>query len=102
MEDFCGIGDSRHYYYAEIIPSNRLWITDKTARHSDEPTDPFNKDTHPTYLVCCINSELNSYKYPQYGIPYLIGFNAGFILLIVGINVLIYKISIAKAKKKSS
>ena len=102
MEDFCGIGDSRHYYYAEIIPSDRLWITDFTARHSDEPTDPFNKDTHPSYLVCCINSDLYEYRFARHGILYLIGFNTGFILLITGINVLINKISIAKAKKKAS
>ena len=102
MEDyFRTIGD-RHYYYAEIIPSSRLRITDITARHGDEPADPFTEDKHPAYLSCCIDEELRRYKLPRYVVPYFIAANTGFILIVIGVNKLINRISIAKAKKKAS
>ena len=102
MEDFCGLGDNKHYYYAEIIPSTRLMITDITARHGDEPADPFTEDARPNYLTCCINEELNRYETPRYSVPFIIASNIVFILVVISINVLINKISIAKAKKKAS
>ena len=100
MEDFCGIGDNKHYYYAEIIPSQRLRITDITARHKDEPTDPFAKDTRPTYLNCCINEERSRFNFPRRCVRYCIVADTGFILLVIGVNLIINTISKHKTKGK--
>lgn len=88
MEDFCGIGNTEHYYYAEIIPRSRLSIRDITARLKDEPSDPFASDKGAIYFDCCIREELLRYNLPRHSIPFCLAVNAVFILLAVGINLI--------------
>lgn len=89
MEDFCGIGNNKHYYYAEIIPAQRLKITDISSRHADEPADPFAKETRPSYLDCCIHEELSRYYIPRRYMSYCATANIVFILLVIGVNLII-------------
>lgn len=93
MEDFGHFTDSEHYYIAEIIPKQRLWITDLTARHADEPTDPFADDYWGDYASCCIATEVGRYSRPRVTIIKLIAVNAGFIALVAGVNVIANKVS---------
>ena len=98
IEDFCPPykGESKNYYYCEIIPESRLKITDMKARHQDDPADPFTNDERPLYLPCCIAEELRRYDIQSYIIPKqvitrFITVNIVFILAVVGIDILINK-----------
>lgn len=98
IEDFCPPykGESKKYYYCEIIPESRLKITDMKARHQDDPADPFTNDERPLYLPCCIAEELRrydiqSYIIPKQVIPRFITVNIVFILAVVVIDIIINK-----------
>lgn len=90
MEDFYEfLPYEHHYYYAEIIPEQRISVTDITARLGDEPTDPFAADKLPMYQDCCVAEEIHEYSYPRkIALRYLIA-DAVFILLVVTGNVVI-------------
>ena len=92
MEDVWGDYEKDHYYYAEIIPRERLRIKDITARHKDEPEDPFASGKVPMYLSCCIREESFNYKYPRFGGLICLAANAVVILLVLGANVMINKV----------
>ena len=85
--------DKRDYYYAEIIPRERLRVTDITARLKDEPEDPFDDDTVTVYLDCCFTQERFLYNYPRKMLLILVAANAVVILFALSANVMISKIT---------
>ena len=98
MEDFATFSENiDHYYYAETIPVERLIITDLTARHNEDASDPFNGDTKPFYFHLSINIEISKYYSARFGWLPFTGINAAFILIVIGVNLIISKI--AKQKK---
>ncbi len=93
MEDYALFTDRRHYYIAEIIPTNRLRITDITARYAEEATDPFVEVYNKDFSSCCITKEISTYRTPRVTTAKLIVVNGGFILLVAGVNVIINRVS---------
>lgn len=93
MEDYALFTDRNHYYVAEIIPTNRLLITDITARHAEEATDPFVEGYIKDFSSCCIAKEISNYRTPRVTTVKLIAVNGGFILLVAGVNVIINRVS---------
>ena len=89
MEDFGPGYEKKHYYYAEIIPRQRLRVTDITARQRDDPENPFTSGKTPAYLSCCISSEVYNYRVPRVYPLVCAGVNLVFILFVMGINLLI-------------
>ena len=45
MDDFYSFYNDCHYYYAEMIPKDRLRITDITARQGEDPDPPVRRQT---------------------------------------------------------
>ena len=77
--------DDEEYCYVQLVPRDRLMVTDFTARLGDEPTDPFAGGRKWELISdCSVISELRSYNYPRY----CVAINAVFILLAVGINLI--------------
>ena len=92
MEDFYEfLPHEHHYYYAEIIPKQRLSVTDITARLGEEPTDPFDSDKLPMYQDCCVAEEIHEYSYPRTKTPYYLIADAVVILVVAAANVVISK-----------
>lgn len=85
--------DNRDYYYAEIIPRDRLRVLDITARLNDEPEDPFDDDKIAVYLDCSFTQERFLYNYPRKMLLILVAANAVVILLVLGANVLVRKVT---------
>ena len=77
--------DDEEYCYVQLVPRDRLMVTDLTARLGDEPTDPFAGGRKWELISdCSVISELRSYNYPRY----CVAINTVFILLAVGINLI--------------
>lgn len=93
MEDFYHHTGNKHYYYAEIIPKDRLRITDPTARHKEDLSDPFVQEYFTDLADCCISTEIVRYKAPRS----CAALNAVFILIVVCINLIINTVSKRKA-----
>ena len=102
VEDFYRHISSKHYYYAEIIPEGRLRITDPTARHYEDPSDPFTPDYYIDLADCCIASEIGRYNAPRFGWMPLAGANAIFIIVVVCINLILNAVSNRKTKRLES
>lgn len=85
--------DKWDYYYAEIIPRERLRVQDITARLKDESEDPFDSVKVPTYLDCCYSQELFEYNYTRKGLLILAAANAVVILFVLAANVMINKVN---------
>ncbi len=82
-----------HPGLAEIIPRDRLRVLDITARLNDEPEDPFDDDKIAVYLDCSFTQERFLYNYPRKMLLILVAANAVVILLVLGANVLIRKVT---------
>lgn len=77
--------DDEEYCYVQLVPRDRLMVTDFTARLGDEHTDPFAGGRKWELISdCSVISELSSYNYPRF----CVAINAVFILLAVGINLI--------------
>ena len=85
--------DKRDCYYAEIIPRERLRVTDITARLKDEPEDPFDDDTVAVYLDYCFYGERFGYNYHRKMLLILVAANAVVILFALAANVMISKVT---------
>ncbi len=85
--------DNRDYYYAEIIPRDRLRVLDITARLNDEPENPFDDDKIAVYLDCSFTQERFLYNYPRKMLLILVAANAVVILLVLGANALVRKVT---------
>ena len=92
MDDFYSFYNDCHYYYAEMIPKDRLRITDITARQGEDPEDPFANGKKPVFLSCCILSEMGRYNYPRTALLKCILINVLFVLIVVVVNVLINRL----------
>ena len=93
MEDFFHFSEKQHYYYAEIIPRDRLKITDITARQGQALEDPFSQDTMPRYASCCINVEIRRYDFLRSKLLVLILVNVIFVFVVVTFNLVISKVA---------
>ena len=85
-------GNYSTLYYVEIIPRERLKILDITARHKDDPTNSCNGKP-PSYMSCCYHQELHCYYYPRRVLPILAIANAVAVLVLLGANILICKLT---------
>ena len=90
-EELTGLYNETQYFYAEMIPSTRLKITDHTARLVDEANDPFNSEQHPVYMYYSIAEEKSDYYSSRYGLLCYIAVDVAVVALVTGVNLLINK-----------
>ena len=91
MEDIWGDYISEHYYYADLVPRERLRVLDIAAKQRDDPTNPF--ETHPDFLTCCIHEEMLRYNLPRIGGMICVATNVIFILIVMLVNFVISRFS---------
>lgn len=77
------------YFIAMQVPVSRLKITDLSARHGEETSDPFEFTNQKTIMSYSVALELDSYRTLHFGVLYCAAANIVFVLLVVGGNLLI-------------
>ena len=77
------------YYIAMQVPVSRLKITDLSARHGEETTDPFEYSNQILIMSYSVASELYKLAGIQSRVLCCGAVNIAFIILVVGINLII-------------
>ena len=89
LEPIADITGEKEYYIAMQVPISRLKITDLSARHGEETTDPFENSNRILIMSYSVESELNKLEDIQSGVLCCGAVNIAFIILVVGINLII-------------
>ncbi len=80
------------YYIAMQVPVSRLKITDLSARHGEETTDPFEYSNQILIMSYSVASELYKLAGIQSRVLCCGAVNIAFIILVVGINLIISQV----------
>ncbi len=83
------IAGEKVYYIATQVPVSRLKITDFSARHGEETSDPFEYTNQRPIMSYSVASELNKQKEIKTRVLYCGAVNIAFIILVAGGNLII-------------
>lgn len=93
LKDVYADDGCKYYYYADLVPTNRLAIENCIDQLTEDSTDPFSQDSRPHFYSDSIKTEILNYYDRKNAIMYCVVIDTAIIVLTLIVNVVSYYFS---------